>query len=74
MRVLLLLLIMLQGMDFPGGKVMFTSEMSFIGEHSDKRIPCYRILNDDGENVSDESYQQVFRFFTIQNTCLIMFE
>lgn len=48
-----------QGMDFPGGKVMFTFEMSFIGEHSDKRIPCYHVLNDNGETVSDESYQQV---------------
>lgn len=48
-----------QGMDFPGGKVMFTSEMSFIGDHSEKRVPCYRVLNVNGEILSGKTYQQV---------------
>ena len=54
-------------MDFSGGNVTFTYEMSFIGEHSNKIVPCYCVLNDNGETISDKIYQQVFLFFTIRN-------
>lgn len=48
-----------QGMDFPGGKVMFTPQMDFIPEYTDKRVPCYRVLNDKGETISSKTNQQV---------------
>nr|GMC56732.1 2-oxoisovalerate dehydrogenase subunit alpha 1, mitochondrial-like isoform X2 [Ipomoea batatas] len=35
-------------LDFPGGKVPFTTQMKFISAATDRRIPCYRVLNDDG--------------------------
>lgn len=38
-------------MDFPGGRVTFTSEMRFISESAEKRVPCYRVLDDDGEPI-----------------------
>ncbi|KAK6246309.1 hypothetical protein SCA6_009399 [Theobroma cacao] len=49
-----------QSLDFPGGKVTYTSEMNFISESSHKRIPCYRVLDDDGEIINmDSDLQQV---------------
>ncbi|TYI39259.1 hypothetical protein ES332_A02G085500v1 [Gossypium tomentosum] len=44
-----------QDLDFPGGKVACTSEMKFISGSYDKRIPCYRVLGDDGELIKDGS-------------------
>ena len=38
-------------MDFPGGRVTFTSEMRFISESAEKRVPCYRVLDDEGEPI-----------------------
>ncbi|KAB1220893.1 2-oxoisovalerate dehydrogenase subunit alpha 2, mitochondrial [Morella rubra] len=48
-----------QVLDFPGGKVAFTSEMSFISESDDKRIPCYQVLDDNGEPIGSKSSVQV---------------
>ncbi|KAL2513078.1 2-oxoisovalerate dehydrogenase subunit alpha 1 [Abeliophyllum distichum] len=48
-----------QALDFPGGRVTFTPEMKFISEASDKRIPCYRVLGDDGHPISGSRYEQV---------------
>ncbi|GAB4844110.1 hypothetical protein Ancab_037417 [Ancistrocladus abbreviatus] len=45
--------------DFPGGKVMFTSELSFLAERSEKRVPCFRVLDDSGQPLhSSNSYEQ----------------
>ncbi|KAL9356408.1 hypothetical protein Peur_049661 [Populus x canadensis] len=38
-----------QFLDFPGGQVAFTPEMRFISESPKERIPCYRVLDDDGQ-------------------------
>lgn len=38
-----------QFLDFPGGQVAFTPEMRFISESRKERIPCYRVLDDDGQ-------------------------
>ncbi|KAK0577099.1 hypothetical protein LWI29_027779 [Acer saccharum] len=38
-----------QALDFPGGKVTYTSEMTFIPESQEKRVPCYRVLDDNGD-------------------------
>ncbi|GMI78356.1 hypothetical protein like AT1G21400 [Hibiscus trionum] len=42
-----------RAMDFPGGKVTYTTELKFISGSSDKRIPCYRVLGDNGELLND---------------------
>ncbi|XP_047308025.1 2-oxoisovalerate dehydrogenase subunit alpha 2, mitochondrial-like [Impatiens glandulifera] len=46
-----------QVLDFPGGKVNFTSEMKFIPESSSERICCYRILDDNGRLMNGEFIQ-----------------
>ncbi|KAL9234217.1 hypothetical protein vseg_009112 [Gypsophila vaccaria] len=48
-----------QGMDFPGGRVMYTSHMSFIPEAAETRVPCYRVLNDNGEPILDNPHELV---------------
>ncbi|GLT71065.1 hypothetical protein SLA2020_431070 [Shorea laevis] len=49
-----------QALDFPGGKVAFTTEMSFISESADKRVPCYRVLDGNGEPIlSSNNFVQV---------------
>ncbi|XP_071693587.1 2-oxoisovalerate dehydrogenase subunit alpha 1, mitochondrial-like [Rutidosis leptorrhynchoides] len=39
-------------LDFPGGKIGFTSEMNFVPGSSEKRVQCYRVLDEDGYQVS----------------------
>ncbi|KAA8547026.1 hypothetical protein F0562_003455 [Nyssa sinensis] len=36
-------------LNFPGGKVKFTSEMKFLSESPEERIHCYRVLDDNGQ-------------------------
>ncbi|KAF7829777.1 2-oxoisovalerate dehydrogenase subunit alpha 2, mitochondrial-like [Senna tora] len=48
-----------QAIDFPGGKVAYTCEMRFISESAEKRVPCYRVLDDNGELVSHSNHVQV---------------
>ncbi|XP_011624380.1 2-oxoisovalerate dehydrogenase subunit alpha 2, mitochondrial isoform X1 [Amborella trichopoda] len=48
-----------QVLDFPGGPVLLTSEMSFISESARQRTSCYRVLDDDGLPVTDKSFQEV---------------
>lgn len=47
-----------QILDFPGGKVMFVSEMAFQSE-SRERINCYRVLDDNGRTISGSCFQEV---------------
>ncbi|KAF8026530.1 hypothetical protein BT93_F3117 [Corymbia citriodora subsp. variegata] len=49
----------LQVLDFPGGKVAFTSKMQFISETSEKRVPCYRVLDDYGQQIEYDCSAQV---------------
>lgn len=49
----------MQDLDFPGGKIPLTSQMKFISEASEKRLPCYRVLNDDGSLISNSIHDQV---------------
>ncbi|RDX69045.1 2-oxoisovalerate dehydrogenase subunit alpha 2, mitochondrial, partial [Mucuna pruriens] len=37
--------------DFPGGAVEFIPEMRFISESPKERIPCYRVLDDNGQPI-----------------------
>ncbi|PIN11298.1 3-methyl-2-oxobutanoate dehydrogenase (2-methylpropanoyl-transferring) [Handroanthus impetiginosus] len=34
--------------------------MRFISESPDKRIPCYRVLDDDGYPIPSSIFEQVF--------------
>ncbi|KAK4276693.1 hypothetical protein QN277_014812 [Acacia crassicarpa] len=53
-------------LDFPGGKVAFTSEMRFIPESAEKRVPCYRVLNDDGVPMPYSNYVKVSKEMAVK--------
>ncbi|CAL5203943.1 unnamed protein product [Lathyrus oleraceus] len=55
-----------QVIDFPGGKVGFTSEMRFISDTSHIRVPCYRVLDDDGELVKPTNQVQVSKELAVR--------
>ncbi|KAI3820410.1 hypothetical protein L1987_07957 [Smallanthus sonchifolius] len=46
-----------QGTDFPGGQIAYTTKMNFLPGSSEKRVQCYRVLDEDGypmqSNVSE---------------------
>ncbi|KAK4429589.1 2-oxoisovalerate dehydrogenase subunit alpha 2, mitochondrial [Sesamum alatum] len=48
-----------QAIDFPGGRVTFTPQIKFISESTDKRVPCYRVLDDDGYPIPGSRFEQV---------------
>ncbi|KAJ0976824.1 hypothetical protein J5N97_012298 [Dioscorea zingiberensis] len=48
-----------QVLDFPGGKVNFSSELRFLSESPLERISCYRVLDDYGQIISASNFQQV---------------
>ncbi|OAY36110.1 2-oxoisovalerate dehydrogenase subunit alpha 2, mitochondrial [Manihot esculenta] len=43
-------------LDFPGGKVAFTPEMKFLSESPKERIPCYRVLDDNGQLLEHSNF------------------
>ncbi|KAG9148490.1 hypothetical protein Leryth_024613 [Lithospermum erythrorhizon] len=47
-----------EGLNFPGGYVKFTSNMEFLPDSPEKRVHCYRILDDNGELICD-NFQKV---------------
>lgn len=70
-------------LDFPGGKIRFTSEMKFVSGSPIERIPCYRILDDDGcpiitseaEKVSKEDALKMYiNMVTLQTMDTIFYE
>ncbi|XP_047322845.1 2-oxoisovalerate dehydrogenase subunit alpha 2, mitochondrial-like [Impatiens glandulifera] len=69
-------------MEFPGGKVAFTPEMRFIAEYPDERIPCFRVLDDNGfphrgfhDLVSKEEAIKMYKnMVTLQTMDAIFFE
>ncbi|MCL7042652.1 hypothetical protein MKW94_002584 [Papaver nudicaule] len=48
-----------QALDFPGGRVTFTSHMRFIPESPEKRTHCYRVLDDNGKTIIGSHYQNI---------------
>ncbi|GJV80356.1 dehydrogenase, E1 component, thiamine diphosphate-binding fold protein [Tanacetum coccineum] len=42
-----------QDMDFPGGKISFTTKKSFLPGSSEERVQCYRVLDEDGYSSSN---------------------
>ncbi|XP_019175295.1 PREDICTED: 2-oxoisovalerate dehydrogenase subunit alpha 1, mitochondrial isoform X2 [Ipomoea nil] len=73
-----------QTLDFPGGRVPFTAQMKFISEATDRRIPCYRVLDDDGyvlpgstvfEQVRQEMAMKMYSaMVTVQTVDTIFYE
>ncbi|KAL3339773.1 hypothetical protein AABB24_028406 [Solanum stoloniferum] len=55
-----------QVMGFPGGKVPITSQMKFISESSEKRLPCYRVLDDDGYPLPGTIFEEVSKELAIK--------
>ncbi|KAI9113215.1 hypothetical protein K1719_015740 [Acacia pycnantha] len=55
-----------EAIDFPGGKVAFTSEMRFIPESAEKRVPCYRVLDDDGVLIPYSNYVLVSKDMAVK--------
>ncbi|MED6161137.1 hypothetical protein PIB30_057886 [Stylosanthes scabra] len=55
-----------RAIDFPGGKVAFTSEMRFISEASQKRVPCYRVLDDNGMAMKYSNYVQISKEMAVK--------
>lgn len=48
-----------QAIDFPGGRVMLTSEMQFIPGYPQQRVRCYHLMNNDGQTNMCSSFEQV---------------
>ncbi|KVH98660.1 Dehydrogenase, E1 component [Cynara cardunculus var. scolymus] len=64
-----------QGVDFPGGRVAFTSEMSFLPESSEKRVQCYRVLDDNGYPLSSTQFKHMYRgMVTLQTMDTTLYE
>ncbi|XWS15200.1 hypothetical protein CRYUN_Cryun35bG0074300 [Craigia yunnanensis] len=55
-----------EALDFPGGKVTYTSEIKFISGSSKKGIPCYRVLDDDGNLIRDSDFEQVSKELAVK--------
>lgn len=55
-----------QALDFPGGKVMFVSEMRFLSESPAERVNCYRVLDDDGETISGSFFQEITKEIAVK--------
>ena len=62
---------LMQALDFPGGKVRITSELNFISETNGNRVECYRVLGDDGR-LLNSSVQVTYSFiFQIKDQILV---
>ncbi|CAN0928521.1 2-oxoisovalerate dehydrogenase subunit alpha 1, mitochondrial [Linum grandiflorum] len=49
-----------QVLDFPGGQVTYIPEMKFVSESNvDKRVPCYRVLDDNGVLIPGGEFEEV---------------
>ncbi|XP_058228289.1 2-oxoisovalerate dehydrogenase subunit alpha 2, mitochondrial-like isoform X1 [Rhododendron vialii] len=46
-------------LNFPGGEVKFTPEMKFIPQSSTERIRCYRVLDDNGQPITNRNFVQI---------------
>lgn len=71
-------------LDFPGGRVPFTAQMKFISGANDQRMPCYRVLDDDGyvlpgttvfEQVKEEMAVKMYsKMVSVQTVDTIFYE
>lgn len=60
-----------QSLNFPGGRIGITCRMKFISESCEKRVPCYRVLDDEGYvipgSIFEEEQEQVYFYCQIWN-------
>ncbi|GJU65098.1 dehydrogenase, E1 component, thiamine diphosphate-binding fold protein [Tanacetum coccineum] len=47
------------GLEYPGGKIAFTSEMNFLPGSNEERVKCYRLLDQDGYPISSNMPEHV---------------
>ncbi|XP_021899858.1 2-oxoisovalerate dehydrogenase subunit alpha 2, mitochondrial [Carica papaya] len=55
-----------QALDFPGGKVVFTPDMSFIPESPEERAHCYRVLDENGQPVKHSNFVPVSKEIAVK--------
>ncbi|XP_038885350.1 2-oxoisovalerate dehydrogenase subunit alpha 1, mitochondrial [Benincasa hispida] len=55
-----------QELDFPGGRVPFTNEMRFIAESTQQRVPCYRVLHENGDTITSNNFTQLSKDVAIK--------
>ncbi|XP_076919374.1 2-oxoisovalerate dehydrogenase subunit alpha 1, mitochondrial-like [Bidens hawaiensis] len=48
-----------RAMDFPGGEIAYTTQMKFLLGSSEKRVQCYRVLDEDGYLISSNMSELV---------------
>lgn len=53
-------------MDFPGSKVSFTPEIHFISESNEERVPCYRVLDDNGQQLPNSQFVPVSKEIAVK--------
>ncbi|PSS17501.1 2-oxoisovalerate dehydrogenase subunit alpha 2 like [Actinidia chinensis var. chinensis] len=55
-----------QALDFLGGSVTFTSDLEFISESPEKKVHCYRVLDDNGYPITSTRLPQVSNEITMK--------
>ncbi|XP_059286826.1 2-oxoisovalerate dehydrogenase subunit alpha 2, mitochondrial-like [Lycium ferocissimum] len=55
-----------QALNFPGGKIPFTSQMKFISESSETRLSCYRVLDNNGCPIPGSVFEQVSKDLAVK--------
>ncbi|KEH35602.1 2-oxoisovalerate dehydrogenase E1 component, alpha subunit [Medicago truncatula] len=55
-----------QVIDFPGGNLKFIPQMTFLSESQQHRVPCYRVLDDNGEPIFGTDFVQVSEDFAVK--------
>ncbi|KAM7256285.1 hypothetical protein ACFE04_012026 [Oxalis oulophora] len=55
-----------QAIDFPGGKVTYTPAMNFIPESNINRVPCYRVLDHNGNVIPGSDYEPVSKELAVK--------
>ncbi|KAJ8771746.1 hypothetical protein K2173_026923 [Erythroxylum novogranatense] len=48
-----------QVLDFPGANVSYTTEMRFLAGLNQNRVPCYRVLDDNGDLIVGSDFNQI---------------
>ncbi|WOG97492.1 hypothetical protein DCAR_0416832 [Daucus carota subsp. sativus] len=52
--------------DFPGGKVPFTTKIKFTDDSSKDRIPCYRILDNCGQQIRSSTSEMISKELAVK--------
>ncbi|KAI3739005.1 hypothetical protein L2E82_29342 [Cichorium intybus] len=55
-----------QGVDFPGGKVKFTPKLTFTSKTIEERVPCYRVLNENGDLIIDNDSVEISKELAVK--------